>query len=165
MDGAHAPIARSPRVLLPSAAIALVWFYEGAWCKILPGRADHRAIVVDLPLVSEPLVIPNLVGIGPVEVALGLWVLSGWRPYLAATTQTLLPALFSLGGLAFSFATIDEPGRMLTATFTLVHWSGAWPTPSHDRGVTPMGPGAPSIGGWAAAPPPSPRLHLTAAPE
>ncbi|MFB6892799.1 methyltransferase domain-containing protein [Kitasatospora sp. NPDC056327] len=26
-----------------------MWAYEGLWCKILPGRADQRAIVEELP--------------------------------------------------------------------------------------------------------------------
>ncbi|WP_017601765.1 DoxX-like family protein [Nocardiopsis lucentensis] len=114
------PPPRTTRTLAPAAALSLVWFYEGLWCKVWPGRADHRAIIADLPLLPEPLVTPLLVGIGLAEAAIGLWVLSGRLPYAAAAVQTALIGVFNLGGLLFSPATIDEPGRMLTANLAIV---------------------------------------------
>ncbi len=61
-----------------------------------------------------------MVGIGLVEAAIGLWVLSGRRRYAAAAVQTALIGVFNLGGLLLSPAAIDEPGRMLTANLAIV---------------------------------------------
>jgi uncharacterized membrane protein YphA (DoxX/SURF4 family) len=113
------PMTRSWRTLLPAAAVALVWFYEGFWCKVLPGRADHRAIVADIPFVPGAAVTPLLVAVGLAEVGIGLWVLSGFRPYGAAAVQTGLLVAFNAGGLVFSGSNIEEPGRMLTANLAL----------------------------------------------
>ncbi|MDH6121005.1 hypothetical protein ABH930_005131 [Kitasatospora sp. GAS204A] len=40
--------------------VALIWFYEGLWCKVLPGRADQRAIVAGLPLLPAGAITPLL---------------------------------------------------------------------------------------------------------
>ncbi|WP_304455421.1 DoxX-like family protein [Nocardiopsis sp. YSL2] len=111
---------RAARTLALAAVLSLVWFYEGLWCKVWPGRADHRAIVADLPLLPDSLVTPALVAIGGMEAAIGLWVLWGGRPYAAAAVQTVLIGVFNLGGLLASPGNIDEPGRMLTANLAIV---------------------------------------------
>ncbi|MEU6221504.1 DoxX-like family protein [Streptomyces sp. NPDC047022] len=105
-------------------AIALVWFYEGFWCKVWPGRADQRAIVADIPLLPEGATTAALAAIGLTEVAIGLWVLSGRRTRAAAVVQTALVALFNAGGLLFSPGQIDEPGRLLTQNlvFLVLIW-------------------------------------------
>ncbi|CAL9450403.1 hypothetical protein SUDANB121_02444 [Nocardiopsis dassonvillei] len=114
----HPP--RAARTLAPAAVLSLVWFYEGLWCKVWPGRDDHRAIVADLPLLPDTLVTPLLVAIGLMEAAIGLWVLWGRRPYAAAALQTALIAAFNAGGLLLSPGNIDEPGRMLTANLAII---------------------------------------------
>ncbi|MEU6840526.1 DoxX-like family protein [Streptomyces sp. NPDC046716] len=101
-------------------AIALVWFYEGWWCKVWPGRADQRAIVGDVPFLADGAQTAALVAIGLAEVALGLWVLTGRRARSAAVVQTVLVAGFNAGGLLFSPGQIQEPGRMLTQNLAFV---------------------------------------------
>ncbi|WP_330278444.1 DoxX-like family protein [Streptomyces sp. NBC_00056] len=101
-------------------AVALVWFYEGWWCKVWPGRADQRAIVGDVPFLPAWAVTTALVAIGLAEVALGLWVLSGRRAQAAALVQTVLVGGFNAGGLLFSPGQIDEPGRLLTQNLAFV---------------------------------------------
>ena len=124
---------RDIRILAPAAALSLVWFYEGLWCKVWPGRADHRAIIADLPLLPDPLITPVLAGIGLAEAAIGLWVLWGWRPYAAAAIQTALIALFNAGGLLASPDNINEPGRMLTANLAIV--ALAWVVAARQAGA------------------------------
>ena len=34
---------------VPPATVALLWFYEGLWCKVLGRRDDQRAIVDSVP--------------------------------------------------------------------------------------------------------------------
>ncbi|GAA1129130.1 MULTISPECIES: DoxX-like family protein [Kitasatospora] len=101
------------RTRLPAAAVALMWWYEGFWCKVFPGRADQRAIVEGLPLLPAGAVTPLLLAIGLAEVALGLWVLLGHRPYAAAVVQTVLVAGFNTGGLLVGADHIPEPGRLV----------------------------------------------------
>ncbi|MEV8094752.1 DoxX-like family protein [Streptomyces sp. TLI_235] len=98
---------------LPAAAVALMWWYEGFWCKVFPGRADQRAIVEGVPLLPAGAVTPLLVTIGLAEVALGVWVLLGHRPYAAAAVQTALVTGFNTGGLVFGAEHIAEPGRLV----------------------------------------------------
>ncbi|MBL1109854.1 DoxX-like family protein [Streptomyces sp. 5-8] len=109
-------------------AIALVWFYEGFWCKIWPGRADQRAIVGDVPLLPGWAVTAVLVAIGLAEVAIGVWVLSGRRARAAALVQSVLVAGFNLGGLLFSPGQITEPGRLVTQdlAFLALIWMVTW---------------------------------------
>jgi uncharacterized membrane protein YphA (DoxX/SURF4 family) len=121
------------------AAVALVWIYEGFWCKVCPGRADQRAIVADLPALPSGAVTPMLAAIGLAETALGLWVLSGRRARLAACVQTALLAGFNAGGLLFGADQIAEPGRMLTqnlAFLTLVWLVAAQATAASHRPAT-----------------------------
>lgn len=94
--------------------VALVWFYEGFWCKVWPGRADQRAIVAAVPLLPHGAVTAVLVALGLAETALGMWVLGGRRARAAAVVQTVLLVAFNGGGLVFGGAEIAEPGRMLT---------------------------------------------------
>lgn len=101
-------------------AVALVWFYEGWWCKVWPGRADQRAIVGDVPFLAARAVTTALVVIGLAELVLGLWVLSGRRARAAAFVQTVLVSGFNAGGLLFSRGQIDEPGRLLTQNLAFV---------------------------------------------
>ncbi|MEU0602797.1 DoxX-like family protein [Streptomyces sp. NPDC006393] len=116
------------RVRAARWAIALVWFYEGFWCKIWPGRADQRAIVGDVPFLPGWAVTGVLVGIGLAEVAIGAWVLSGRRARSAALVQTMLVVAFNLGGLLFSSGQIDEPGRLVTQdlAFLALIWMVTW---------------------------------------
>jgi hypothetical protein len=107
-------VLKTWRVRAARWAIALVWFYEGFWCKIWPGRADQRTIVGDVPFLPSGALTGVLVVIGLAEVAIGAWVLSGWRARTAALLQTVLVVTFNLGGLLFSPGQITEPGRLLT---------------------------------------------------
>jgi hypothetical protein len=105
---------------LPAAAVSLTWFYEGLWCKLWPGRADQRAIVGSVPLLPAGAVTTVLAVIGLLEVAIGLWVLSGRQPVLAAAVQTALIAAFNTGGLLFGSDQIAEPGRLVVQDLALI---------------------------------------------
>ncbi|ROR35430.1 DoxX-like protein [Kitasatospora cineracea] len=101
------------RTRLPAVAVALMWWYEGFWCKVFPGRADQRAIVEGLPLLPAGAANALLVAIGLAEVALGVWVLLGYRPCAAAVVQTVLVVGFNTGGLLVGSQHIPEPGRLV----------------------------------------------------
>ncbi|MFE5052177.1 DoxX-like family protein [Streptomyces sp. NPDC056637] len=120
LEGRH--VVQEQRGLGAAArgAVALVWFYEGWWCKVWPGRADQRAIVGDVPFLPAWAVTTALVAIGLAELLLGLWALSGRRARAAALVQTALVAGVNAGGLLFSPGQIDEPGRLLTQNLAFV---------------------------------------------
>ncbi|MFD7730333.1 DoxX-like family protein [Kitasatospora phosalacinea] len=108
------------RTRLPALAVALMWWYEGFWCKVFPGRADQRAIVEGLPLLPAGAAGALLVAIGLAEVALGAWVLLGHRPYAAAVVQTVLVVGFNTGGLLVGAQHIPEPGRLVVQDLALL---------------------------------------------
>ncbi|MFF2043608.1 DoxX-like family protein [Kitasatospora sp. NPDC058170] len=112
---------------LAAVAVALMWGYEGLWCKIFPGRADQRGIVEGVPLLPEAAVTPLLIAIGLAELAIGVWVLSGRRARLAAGVQTLLVVGFNAGGLLFGADRIPEPGRLVVQdlAFLALIWTVA----------------------------------------
>jgi hypothetical protein len=39
--------------MIPRLAVALVWLYQGLWCKLLGGCPGHRAIVDAVPWLGE----------------------------------------------------------------------------------------------------------------
>jgi uncharacterized membrane protein YphA (DoxX/SURF4 family) len=107
-------------VLLIRIAIALVWLYEGLWCKLL-GRMPHQVQVVAAhPLFGERSAMQVLRALGVVEVGLAVWVLCGWEPFLAALCQTVLLVGMNANGLLFSRRFIPDPGGMVVKNFALI---------------------------------------------
>ncbi len=108
---------------MPRLAVALVWLYQGLWCKMLGRCPGHRAIVEALPGLDERAGAVALAALGTIEIGLALWVLSAWRPRLAAAAQTLLLVVMNGGGLLWGREHIADPGAMITqnlAFLTLV---------------------------------------------
>ncbi|MFD7874901.1 DoxX-like family protein [Streptomyces sp. NPDC059766] len=106
--------------MLARWAVALVWFYEGLWCKVWPAREEQRAIVGDVPHMPAWAVTAALIAIGVAEAAIGVWVLSGLWAQAAVVVQTALVVVFNAGGLLFGLDHIAEPGRMLTQNLAFV---------------------------------------------
>ena len=66
--------------------------------------------------------------LGVVETALGIWVLAGWQPIVAAAVQTALLIGLNSAGIYFSRDRIPDPvGMVLKNTALLVL---AWVTAS-----------------------------------
>jgi uncharacterized membrane protein YphA (DoxX/SURF4 family) len=94
-------------------AVALVWLYQGLWCKVLGRCPGHQAIVEAVPGLDHRTAAAALAGLGLIEVGLAAWVLSGWRPRAAATAQTLLLVGMNGGGLLWGREHIADPGAMI----------------------------------------------------
>jgi hypothetical protein len=107
------------------AALAAAWLYEGLWLKVVRADAGQLSIVARVPGLPPSRAAAALAGIGAVETALGIWVLSGVRPRGAAWTQCGLLVAVNAGGLAFARDRIGAPGRMLArnAVLLAVAWS------------------------------------------
>ncbi|MFY9820952.1 MAG: DUF3419 family protein [Thermoanaerobaculia bacterium] len=129
---------------MPRLAVALVWLYQGLWCKLLGRCPGHRAIVQAVPWLSDGAGAVVLAGLGTIEVGLAAWVLSGWRPRWAAMAQTLLLVGMNGGGLLWGRGHIADPGAMITqnlAFLTLV-WLVAGRQRGHPEGeATPWSRG------------------------
>jgi hypothetical protein len=93
--------------------VALVWFYEGLWCKLLAGCPSHAAIVRSLPPPVARFADALLIALGAAEVALGLWILTGWEARVAFWAQALLLVLMNGGGLIWGRAAIEDPASLV----------------------------------------------------
>jgi uncharacterized membrane protein YphA (DoxX/SURF4 family) len=119
-------------LLMPSAwlvrvAVAAVWIHEGLWCKILGRAPNELSIVQAVPRYGPRFGKPFLLTLGWVELALGLWVLSGVAPGLCALAQTVLLIGLNASGLLFSRHLIHEPAGMVlkNAAFLVLAWVNA----------------------------------------
>jgi hypothetical protein len=101
-------------------AVAGVWLYEGLWCKLLRGEPREFEVVRAVPKYGERFGVPFLLGLGAVEVSVGVWVLSGWLPFLCAVAQTVLLVSLNANGLIWSRHLIHDPKGMIVKNFAFL---------------------------------------------
>lgn len=101
-------------------AIALVWFYQGLWCKVLGGVPRHEAVIAAVPFLGSAASHSTLIALGLLECGIGLWVLSGRRMRQAAIAQTVLLAAMNAGGLIWAAHLIPDPTGMVLQNFTFL---------------------------------------------
>jgi hypothetical protein len=104
---------------LTQSAVAAVWLYEGLWCKLLGGVPLQREVVGAVPA-FERSAAWVLRALGVVECGLAIWVLSGWRPFLAAAVQTALLVSMNSGGLLWARRIIPDPAGMIVKNFAFL---------------------------------------------
>jgi DoxX-like family len=116
-----------PSLRLIRTSIALVWMYEGLWCKVLGHAPRHEAILTSLPLLTTAEAHSLLLALGCLECVIGVWVFSGWRPAQGALIQTALLVGMNAGGLIFAARLVPDPAAMLLQNFTflLLAWTAA----------------------------------------
>ena len=109
--------------------VAAIWLLHGFYNKLLGGSARHLAIVQAVPGLGGDTGARILVAVGIGEVAIAVWVLSGWRPRLCAATQTV--ALLSMNVLELTFARdlLLWPAGLLplNVAFLTLAWAAADP--------------------------------------
>ncbi len=109
-----------PPAWLIRAAVALVWAYEGLWCKIL-GRAENELRIVQaVPRYGAKYGRAFLHALGWIELLLAMWVLSGWTPGWCALAQTVLLVGLNANGLLWSRHLIHDPGGMICKNFAFL---------------------------------------------
>jgi DoxX-like protein len=109
-----------PPAWLIRVAVALVWLYEGLWCKIF-GREPHQFQVVEaVPRFGPRIGSAFLRLLGTVEVMMAAWALSGWAPLPCAVAQTVLLVLLNANGLLWARHLIHDPGGMLVKNFAFL---------------------------------------------
>ncbi len=105
-------------------AVAAVWLYEGLWCKLLGREPNQLRVVQQVPHWGPRYGALFLLALGTVECALGVWVLLGVAPVLAAIAQTALLVTLNGNGLYWSRRVIHDPGGMIVknAAFLVLVW-------------------------------------------
>ena len=122
-----------PPLLLVRAAVAAVWLYEGLWCKWLNGDPNQLKVVEAAPM-GKQIGRAFLSALGGVEIALGLWALSGRAPLQCALSQSVLLITLNANGLLWSRRLIHDPAGMVVKNFAflVLGWVSAslpgWPT-------------------------------------
>ncbi len=109
-----------PPVWLVRLAVAGVWVYEGLWCKLLGGDPNQLTIVEAVPKWGPKVGRLFLMTLGVVELGLGLWALSGFRPFECAIAQTALLVALNANGLIWSRTLIHDPAGMVVKNFAFL---------------------------------------------
>ncbi|SDR99884.1 DoxX-like family protein [Microlunatus soli] len=107
-------------IIFGRIALLLVWIYEGLIAKLGGQRADEQGIAEAVPLLPDHLAGLALRALGGYEVLLGVWVLIGLLPRIAATLQTLTLIAVSSTGLLFGREQIGEPLDLVIKNLALI---------------------------------------------
>jgi hypothetical protein len=113
-------IALLPPSWLIRAAVALVWLYEGLWCKLLGREPRQAQVVAAVPRYGPRVGAAFLKALGVVEVGLAAWAFSGIAPVPCALAQTLLLVALNASGLLFARHIIHDPGGMVVKNFAFL---------------------------------------------
>jgi uncharacterized membrane protein YphA (DoxX/SURF4 family) len=113
-----------PPLVVIQISVAAVWFYEGFWCKILGRMQSQLQVVKAVPRLGPLFGAPFLKVIGVVEVALGVWVLSGIAPGTCAIVETLFLIVLNVNGLLWARRVIHDPAGMIfkNIAFLMLAW-------------------------------------------
>ena len=101
-------------------SIAMVWLYQGLWCKVLGGVPRQEAVISTVPFLGAAQVHVALIALGLVECGVAVWVLSGRRMRQAAIVQTALLAAMNGGGLIWARQVIPDPVGMIVQNFAFL---------------------------------------------
>jgi hypothetical protein len=101
-------------------SIALVWLYQGLWCKVLGGVPRQQAVISTVPFLGAREVRVALMTLGLIECGLALWVLSGQRMRQAAMAQIALLVAMNSGGLIWAWHLIPDPVGMVLQNFAFL---------------------------------------------
>jgi hypothetical protein len=114
-------------------SLAMVWTYQGLFCKLLGRAPRHRAILESVPHLTPAAAHAALALLGTAECAIAIWVLSARRPRAAAAVQTALVAAMNAGGILWARREIpDIPGMLLlNFAFLVLAWTAAPQGPSY----------------------------------
>src|SRR5260370_15376223 len=100
--------------------MALVWIYQGLWCKVLGFVPHQGAIVRSVPFWDATTAHRFLIALGVAECGLALWVLSGWQARWAAFAQIFLLVSMNGGGLGWGRGCIPDPGRIVIQNLAVI---------------------------------------------
>ena len=120
-------------ILVLRIGTASVWILFGLVFKVLNVVPRHQTIVA--AVLGGAVAGPVTLLIGVAETAMGIWILSCWRPRICATVQTV--AIVSMNALELTMAKehLLAPLPMVAANcaFLAVGWYVALHTPAQPR--------------------------------
>jgi uncharacterized membrane protein YphA (DoxX/SURF4 family) len=108
----------SPRLI--RASIALVWLYQGLWCKLLGRLPQQKTLVAEVPFIGAATAETALVALGLIECCIAAWVLFGKQMRHAALVQTALLVAMNAGGIIWARRMIPDPGSMVVQNFAFL---------------------------------------------
>ena len=113
------------------ASIALVWLYEGLWCKLLGGMPRHAEVIAATPFLGPVTARAALITLGLAECGIAAWVLSGRRMRQAALVQIGLLIAMNAGGTIWARRLIPDLGGMIVQNlaFLVLIWIAAEDSP------------------------------------
>ena len=118
-----------PLLMSLTFATAAVWLLFGMWFKVLGMVPRHRQIVASV--IGEAGAGPVTMIIGAAEIAMALWILSGFYPRACAALQSI--AIITMNALELTLARdlLLAPLLMICANtlFLVVVWYCALKTP------------------------------------
>ena len=117
-------------------SIAMVWLYQGLWCKLL-GRSEEQASIISAaPFIGAAASRAFSVTLGLVECGIAIWVLSARRMRQAALVQTALLLAMNTAGLMWARRFISDPPGLLfqNLAFVMLIWVAAENEVHHGRG-------------------------------
>jgi uncharacterized membrane protein YphA (DoxX/SURF4 family) len=108
-------------------SVALVWLYQGFWCKVCGGSPAHVAVISSVPFIGPEFGRIALIALGLGESCIAAWVLSGRRMRRAAIVQTVLLIAMNCAGLIWAWRLIPDPIGMILQNFAflLLVWVSA----------------------------------------
>lgn len=111
-------VTTGPALLLVGRwAIALVWFYQGMWCKVLGRMPRHAEVVESAPMFTAGSAHLFLIALGWFETLLGISVVSGFGPQITALTEIALLTVMNTAGLLWASKIIPDPVGMIFQNF------------------------------------------------
>ena len=114
------PDPAMPGSKLIRLSIALVWFYQGLWCKVLGRAPGHAAAISAVPFIGPAGSRYVLIALGLLECGIAAWVWSGRRMWEAAMVQTVLLAVMNADGLIWAWRLIPDPVGMILQNFAFL---------------------------------------------
>jgi uncharacterized membrane protein YphA (DoxX/SURF4 family) len=109
-----------PDYKLIRLSIALVWLYQGLWCKVLGRVPGHAAVISAVPFIGPAAGRVALIALGLVECGIAAWVSSGVGMRQAAIVQTVLLVAMNAGGLIWAWRLIPDPPGMILQNFAFL---------------------------------------------
>jgi uncharacterized membrane protein YphA (DoxX/SURF4 family) len=109
-----------PDLRLIRLSIALVWLYQGVWCKLLGRVPGQEAVISAVPFIGPAAGRAALVALGLFECGIAVWVLLGKWMRPAAIVQSALLVLMNAGGLIWAMRAIPDPAGMIVQNFAFL---------------------------------------------
>jgi hypothetical protein len=125
LESANPMTPASPIEISSRLLIGGVWVFHGLYSKILNGIPRHRMIVGRI--FGDELAGPIVMTIGALEIALGLWALSGrWRIPCALVQTLAIASMNAIEILRAKDLLISAVGMLvLNAAFLFLVWCWA----------------------------------------